>query len=170
MIKDIQATHCTVQNEVKHEQKGGEKQGCRATLPLGEESPLYNDPSTLNGQNTISGASIRSNQGILRENPSLNGGLAKSSEMVVIDALATSLLQLIENQLHGHFFTSPYFTREEAAAYLKIEPKSVDYYSKRVKTLPSVSLGEKRLYRKADLDAFMETRVSSIIGGHNGKR
>jgi len=60
------------------------------------------------------------------------------------------------------------FSLEEAANYLHIEMKSVEYYSKRKRELSYVPLGKGELvFRKSDLDEFLEKKLRKgfIVGG-----
>ena len=51
------------------------------------------------------------------------------------------------------------FSVEEAAEYLKIPPESVEYYSKRQKQLSYVNLGGNLVFRRKDLEDFLETKL-----------
>ena len=51
------------------------------------------------------------------------------------------------------------FSVEEAAEYLKIPVKSVEYYSKRKGELSYIPLGKNIVFRKSDLDEFLANRV-----------
>ena len=59
--------------------------------------------------------------------------------------------------------------RKEAAAYLGISPDTLSYWKcKKKQDIPTVKLGKRCLYRKADLDAFIASRIVTHGGGHNG--
>ena len=59
--------------------------------------------------------------------------------------------------------------REKAAEYLGISPYTLSYWkSMKKQDIPTVKLGKRCLYRKADLDAFIASRIVTHGGGHNG--
>lgn len=51
------------------------------------------------------------------------------------------------------------FSVEEAAEYLKITTESVEYYSKRQKQLSYVNLGGNLVFRRKDLEDFLEQKL-----------
>jgi len=51
------------------------------------------------------------------------------------------------------------FSIEEAAEYLKVTPESVEYYSKRQKQLSYVNLGGNLVFRRKDLEDFLEKKL-----------
>ncbi|MCB9062523.1 MAG: helix-turn-helix domain-containing protein [Halobacteriovoraceae bacterium] len=51
------------------------------------------------------------------------------------------------------------FSIEEAAEYLKIPVESVDYYSRRQKQLSYINLGGKLVFRRKDLEDFLDKKV-----------
>lgn len=51
------------------------------------------------------------------------------------------------------------FSLEEAATYLKTTPETVEYYSKRQKQLGHINLGGTLIYRRKDLEEFLEKKV-----------
>lgn len=51
------------------------------------------------------------------------------------------------------------FSLEEAALYLKTTTETVEYYSKRQKQLGHVNLGGTLIYRRKDLDDFLEKKL-----------
>ena len=51
------------------------------------------------------------------------------------------------------------FSVEEAAEYLKTTPESVIYYSKRQKQLSYVNLGGSLVFRRVDLEEFLEKKL-----------
>lgn len=51
------------------------------------------------------------------------------------------------------------FSLEEAAAFLKTTPETVEYYSKRQKQLSHVNLGGTLVFRRKDLEEFLERKV-----------
>ncbi len=51
------------------------------------------------------------------------------------------------------------FSIEEAAEYLKTTPETVEYYSKRQKQLSHVNLGGTLIFRRKDLEDFLEKKV-----------
>jgi hypothetical protein len=60
------------------------------------------------------------------------------------------------------------YSLEEAAEYLKIDTKSVEYYSKRIRELTHVNLGGTLVFRKKDLDEFLQRKT--ILGLINIKK
>lgn len=55
------------------------------------------------------------------------------------------------------------FSLEEAAAYLKTPVETVEYYSKRKKQLGHVNLGGTLVFRKKDLDDFLERKLKKAF-------
>lgn len=51
------------------------------------------------------------------------------------------------------------FSIDEAAEYLKIPVESVDYYSRRQKQLSYVNLGGKLVFRRKDLEDFLDKKL-----------
>ncbi|MDD4974390.1 MAG: helix-turn-helix domain-containing protein [Bacteriovorax sp.] len=51
------------------------------------------------------------------------------------------------------------FSLEEAAAFLKTTTETVEYYSKRQKQLSHVNLGGTLVFRRKDLEEFMEKKL-----------
>lgn len=51
------------------------------------------------------------------------------------------------------------FSLEEAAAFLKTSTETVEYYSKRQKQLSHVNLGGTLVFRRKDLEEFLEKKV-----------
>ena len=51
------------------------------------------------------------------------------------------------------------FSLEEASEYLKIPTESVEYYSKRQKQLSYINLGGRLVFRKVDMDEFLEKKL-----------
>lgn len=51
------------------------------------------------------------------------------------------------------------FSLEEAAAFLKTTPETVEYYSKRQKQLSHVNLGGTLVFRRKDLEEFLERKL-----------
>ena len=51
------------------------------------------------------------------------------------------------------------FSLEEAALYLKTTIETVEYYSKRQKQLGHVNLGGTLIFRRKDLDEFLEKKI-----------
>jgi excisionase family DNA binding protein len=55
--------------------------------------------------------------------------------------------------------TKQTYSLEEAAAYLKISEESVQYYCRRLRELSHVNLGGNLIFRKQDLDEFLERKM-----------
>lgn len=51
------------------------------------------------------------------------------------------------------------FSLEEAADFLKTTPSTVEYYSKREKQLSHVNLGGTLIFRRKDLEEFLERKL-----------
>ncbi len=51
------------------------------------------------------------------------------------------------------------FSLEEAAAFLKTATATVEYYSKREKQLSHVNLGGTLIFRRKDLEEFLERKL-----------
>lgn len=51
------------------------------------------------------------------------------------------------------------FSLQEAAEYLKTTPETVEYYSKRQKQLSHVNLGGTLIFRRKDLEDFLEKKL-----------
>jgi hypothetical protein len=68
--------------------------------------------------------------------------------------------KFIENKIvHLHLNPKETYSLEEAAEYLKISIESVKYYSKRKGELSYISLSGKLVFRKSDLDKFLDMKV-----------
>lgn len=55
------------------------------------------------------------------------------------------------------------FSLEEAAAFLKTTPETIEYYSKRQKQLSHVNLGGDLVFRRKDLEEFMERKLKKAF-------
>lgn len=56
--------------------------------------------------------------------------------------------------------------REKAAEYLGISPDTLSYWkSMKKKDIPTVKLGKRCLYRRVDLDAFIQAHIVTHGGG-----
>ena len=55
------------------------------------------------------------------------------------------------------------FSLEEAAEYLKTTKESVEYYSKRQKQLTHINLGGTLVFRRADLEEFLEKKIKKAF-------
>lgn len=51
------------------------------------------------------------------------------------------------------------FSLEEAATFLKTSAETVEYYSKRQKQLSHINLGGTLVFRRKDLEEFLEKKV-----------
>jgi hypothetical protein len=51
------------------------------------------------------------------------------------------------------------FSLQEAAEYLKTTTESVEYYSKRQKQLSYINLGSSLVFRRKDLEDFLEKKL-----------
>jgi predicted transcriptional regulator len=51
------------------------------------------------------------------------------------------------------------YSLQEAADFLKTSPETVEYYSKRQKQLGHVNLGGTLVFRKKDLEDFLERKL-----------
>lgn len=58
-------------------------------------------------------------------------------------------------------------TRKEAAEYLGVAPQTLaGWASSGMVRLPYLRIGKSTMYRKRDLDAFLDSRVASSVAGH----
>lgn len=55
------------------------------------------------------------------------------------------------------------YSLEEAADFLKTTPETVEYYSKRQKQLAHVNLGGTLIFRRKDLEEFLERKVKKAF-------
>jgi len=63
------------------------------------------------------------------------------------------------------------FSRVEAGHYLGVSPDTLAYWkSKKIYDIPIVKLGDRCLYRKEDLDAFIASRIVTHGGGNHGNK
>ena len=62
----------------------------------------------------------------------------------------------------GHFQSLLYFTRKEAAQYLRLSPKTLANWAVTGKHLPFSRAGSRIIYRKQDIDLYLERQR---IGG-----
>ena len=51
------------------------------------------------------------------------------------------------------------FSLDEASDFLKIPPETVEYYSKRQKQLSHINLGGTLVFRRKDLEEFLEKKA-----------
>lgn len=57
------------------------------------------------------------------------------------------------------------FSLDEAAAFLKTTPETVEYYSKRQKQLSHINLGGTLVFRRKDLEEFLERKLKRAYQG-----
>ncbi|MGK5088955.1 helix-turn-helix domain-containing protein [Bdellovibrionota bacterium FG-2] len=69
------------------------------------------------------------------------------------DDLARVIAQMLANA------AKETFSLNEAAEYLRISPDSVKYYCKRQRELSHANLGGVLVFRKRDLDEFLEKKL-----------
>lgn len=55
------------------------------------------------------------------------------------------------------------YSIEEAASYLKTTVETVEYYGKRQKQLSHINLGGTLVFRKKDLDEFLEKKLKKAF-------
>ncbi len=55
---------------------------------------------------------------------------------------------------------SPFLTTEEAASYLRIHPRTLARKA-RLREIPGLQIGRQWRFRRADLDAWVDSKISS---------
>lgn len=62
-----------------------------------------------------------------------------------------------------------YLSRDEAAAQLGVSKVTLHNYERLLNGLPSLRIGARRFYRRADLQAFLDRRMQQLNPTRGGK-